>query len=198
MNNIFEQYDFSISNYLGRGNSVDRLYKIDEYLNFALKATVLRQNPALSLENQKACSKQLLLNYLKGDAQSFTRLSAIRTNVQQISKINIIDSLIKNSIEKDCYNRNIVHSLDENLCSRITNEIYIGKYEEIISMIFNNDELLIPMINDYIEFKYNKDNVVTERLDKMCSSDVLTSNALNQLNLSMKLYEQKNISRTQK
>lgn len=191
MSNLFENFNFSIESYIGESNNIERLDKINEYLNFALKATILNQGPNYDLEIQKSCSKQLLLNYISGDKCAFTRGSQVRSNMNNIDIHNIIDLLIKSSIELDCYNRNVLHLLDDTLCSRMTNEIYIGKYEEIIDMILNNKDILKQMIEDYIELKYQKDIIFKNRIDGMCMSDSLTSNALNQLNLNMKLYEQK-------
>lgn len=192
MNNLFENYNFSIESYIDDPNNIKKLDKINEYLNFALKATILNQESNYDLGIQKSCSKQLLLNYILGDKNAFTRGSQIRSNMGIIDMNNIIDLLIKNSIELDCYNRNVLHLLDDTLCSRMTNEIYIGKYEEIIDMILNDEDILKQMIDDFIELKYQKDTIFNSRIDGMCTNDSLAGRALNQLNLSMTLYEQKN------
>lgn len=191
MSNLFENFNFSIENYLSNSNNLERLNKINNYLNFALKATILNQGSNYDIKIQKSCSKQLLLNYILGDKNAFTRGSQIRSNMNEINMNNIIDLLIKSSIELDCYNRNVLHLLDDTLCSRMTNEIYLGKYEEIINMILNDTNTLIQLIDDYIELKYQKDNIFNDRIDGMCINDSLTSGAMNQLNLGMKLYEQK-------
>lgn len=190
--NIFEQDNFSIKYYIEKSNNIEKLDKISEYINFALKTTILKQNPIQNLESQKDCCKRLLLNFINGDTQSFTRIANIRNNINQINKGSIIDLLIKSSIELDCYNRNIIKLLENNLCSRITNEIYIGNYVEILETISNNSDMLKNLINNYIELTYEKDNIFNDKKKRMCTTDSLTNSALIQLNLSM-IYVQKEI-----
>lgn len=190
MSNLFENYNFSIESYIDDPNNIKKLDKINIYLNFALKATILTQSSNYDIKTQKSCSKELLFNYILGDKNAFTRGLQIRTNMNKIDTNDIINLLIKSSIELDCYNRNIIHLLDDTLCSKLTNEIYLGKYKEIIEMMLNNRDILKKMINDYIELKYQKDTIFNDRIDGMCMSDSLTSRAINQLSLSMKLYEQ--------
>ena len=58
-----------------------------DYLNFALKATILNQGSNYDIKIQKSCSKQLLLNYILGDKNAFTRGSQIRSNMNEINYI---------------------------------------------------------------------------------------------------------------
>lgn len=194
MSNIFEQYNFSIENYIDNPNNVEKLNKINNYLNFALKATILKQNEKYDLETQKNCAKQLLLNYLLGDNSAFTRALDIRNNINKINRSNLINLLIKNSIELDCYNRNILHILEDRLCHQITTDIYNGDYDEMLGIINKDNNILSEIINNYIDLKYQKDDIFIDRLNAMCMSDSLTISALNQLNLGIKLYDQKSNS----
>lgn len=195
MSNIFEDFNFNIENYLINKNSVEGLNNVSNYLNFAIKATIIKQIPNCDLNTQCSKGKEILIEYLNGASNSFTRTANIRSNMTTIDKTIINDLLIKTAIEKENYDRNINHLLngDENfrLCKTITEEIYNGNYETIYKVISTNQNILNTLINNYFSLNYSLDNIKKDRLNLMYNNDSITSDALNRLNIEMRLREQK-------
>lgn len=181
--------NFDITEYIGR-NCVDNLKNISDYLNFAIKSTILKQIPNISKEKEVNMANKILKNYFSGNDSVFTRKDNIRNNIKKIDKKRLFDLFIKTGIiqkEINCKRNHLLadKTFDQKCVTWITSEMYFGQYDNVINELEVNHNLLDILIDYYIVLFYNTDEYYQELFENMILSNSETNKALINLNISM-------------
>lgn len=170
-------------------NNIDGLKDISSYIDFSIKSTIHKQIPNVTPDEEKYYAKVILKRYMNGDKQSFTSQYGIRDNIEKIGQDKIEFLLLKTLIEKDEFNRRVLHRLTpqdfyDECAGYITNIVYSGQLEANKQWIKGN---LGTFIDVYVEEYYGKPVEDKSQREEMCYGNNLTTKALEQLNLEMKL-----------
>ena len=181
--------NFDIMEYIGR-DSVDNLKNISDYLNFAIKSTILKQMPNISKEEEQKMAEKVLKLYLVNTNFAFTRKDNIRANMEQIGKKRLFDLIMKSALEKKAFNIRVRHLLadqtyQDQCVTWITNQINAGSYDSIISLLQSNPDMLNSLIENYIDLSYNVAEETKSNYNDIAWSEPLTEKALNNLNVSI-------------
>lgn len=175
-------------------NNVDGLKDISCYLDFGIKSTIHKQIPNITPEAEKYYAKIILKKYMDGDKVSFTSQYGIRQNVDKIGYEKIKALLLKTLIEKGEYNRRVLHLLtpqnfEDQCADYITNIIYSGQLEANEDWILGN---IGSFIDIYVNECYDLSPELKDQREELCYGNSVTTKALEQLNLEMKLNSIKN------
>lgn len=181
--------NFDIMTYIER-DSVDNLKQVSDYLNFAMKSTILKQMPNISKEEEQKMAEKILKMYLTNNNFAFTRKDNIRNNMEQIGKNRLVNLMIKSAIEKKAYNNRVVHLLadrtyQDQCVTWITSQINAGSYESVIDTLQSNPDMLSSLIENYVQLSYNVPEEIKDNYSEIALTESQTERALNNLNVSI-------------
>lgn len=138
--------------------SLETLNILENYLDYAIHKTIIKQIPDISSSEEKFWAEEILTKFLDGDTNIFTSDNGIRTNMNSISNKKIYQMLIKNAIEFMAYKEKVLFENDtynnEFILSYITNKIYYNEYDEVRGLITVDSNYKPALINNYLNFKY--------------------------------------------
>lgn len=172
-------------------DNLNGLKDISSYMDFGIKKTIHKQIPNITLEMEIYYAKIILKQYMNGDSNSFTSQYNIRNNIGKIGRAKIISLLLKTLIEKSEYSKRVLHRLNpqdfgEECAYYVTDIAYYGQLdnESNQNWIQSNIESFIDI---YVDECYGLTPEGKMQREEMCYGNTLTTKALEQLNLEMKL-----------
>lgn len=180
----FKDTDFEIKKYI---HDLDIL---NNYLEFALETTILRQIPNVSLKDEKLYAKEILCNYYKGDMHAFTSAYNIRNNIYTIGNERLTDLFLKYMIIKQAYNVlikkiDVSNKYSDQCCRYITNRIARKHYSDILEWLNNDMDNIEEIIINYTTIFYKRNSEECKDLELLAEQTEETSNALKNLNVEV-------------
>lgn len=177
-------------------NNLDGLDEISNYLDFGINSTLQKHLPHTTEDDKKRLAVTMLESFMNGDPTKFTNDFRIRENILKIGKNKIKFLLCKSLIEKNAYNKRVLHMLSpseyiDQCADYISQIIAAGEFDKIQDWIDIN---LSHFINEYASFKYNKKEETKEHYNNIALENPVCERALEQLNLEMHLNQIKNKS----
>lgn len=141
---------------------LDSLELLENYLDYAIHTTIIKQLPDIDDQNEKFWAKEILTAYLKEGTNSFTSKYGIRTNMNDIDMVNIYQVFIKNCIEYMVYKELVLREEEiypeEHVLSLVFDKLNYNEYDSAIKLISSNPQYKKSLIRNYIGFKYGKHN----------------------------------------
>lgn len=170
-------------------NDIYGLIDISQYLDFAISQTIHKQLPNVTKEQEKYYATMILNNYMSGDDGAFTSQYGIRGNIREIGRNKIQSLLLKTLIEKDEYNKRVLHKLNssdfkDNCAEYINHIINNGRLDEQIDWVINNIPIFIDI---YIQEVYGLSIENKRHSEQLCRESYFSNQSLEQLNLEMSL-----------
>jgi len=176
---------------------IERLVALEEYFNYAVSSTILKQQPNIDLLAEKNYARFLIHNWLvKGIPNAFTSSYNIRSNMNQCDKETVIQLLIKSAIERDVYKQQIQHKLvstnpHEEVCQYVSYKLYGGEYTTLMDQLKNGEVDITKLIENYVDFSYKAGPEFKNNINLLISRNPINDKAMNQLNLEMSLSQLK-------
>lgn len=170
-------------------NDIYGLIDISQYLDFAISQTIHKQIPNVTEEQERYYATMILNNYMSGYNHAFTSQYGIRGNISEIGRDKIQSLLLKTLIEKDEYNKRVLHKLrsqdyGDNCAEYINSVINNGRLDEQIDWVITN----IPVfINIYIQEVYGLSVENKKHREQLCHESYFSNLSLEKLNLEMSL-----------
>lgn len=171
-------------NTISEVNNVTDLKNISEYLDFAIKATIYKQIPNVTEEQEKELAASILKDYMNGSEQVFTRKYGIRNSIKRIGYEKIRNLLLKTLLEKDSkrlFAQRPPKNYAEECASCVTCSVYY--------QLSGNDGWLksnIPTFIDvYVEDSYGKTSEEKMKMEQFCYGNEMSTKALEFLNNKM-------------
>ncbi len=141
---------------------LDTLELLENYLDYAIHTTIIKQLPDIDDENEKFWAKEILTGYIKEGTNSFTSKYNIRSNMNDIDLRDIIHIFMKNSIEYMVYKELVLREEEiypeEHVVSLIYDKLNYNEYDSALKIITTNPQYKKALIRNYITFKYGKHN----------------------------------------
>mgnify|MGYP003290129199 CR=1 FL=1 len=190
-------------------NTIESLDVYEEYMDYAIYRTCERNyemmgKPYLVSEDEERRNAKIQLEAyfeqpINSGVTTLTRDNNIRYNAYAKGfysddpikmneayvdgKDKVVDLLIKNAIERDAYEQNVMRKLNpqsevEFICSQVTKKMHTGEYKELVDLIKTNKVYQKDLIDNYIDFKYRsnyKQAAVSAREIVPISSIALTN-----------------------
>ena len=183
-------------NDLTNENIIEELNNISEYINYGIHFTIVKQLGNIELETEAKYAVKILNNFIKGQTNAFTGKNNIRTNMKSIDSIKIIALLIKSAIDRYAFNtiklkKLKMESNEDKVAETITEQLFEGNFEEILSWITSDSRIMTMLIENHIDLYYQGDRELIDAYAYMTDRHAKTKIAIKELLSYLKLENEK-------